>query len=126
MKPPFMTTAVTDPTPEVLFKALADVTRARIALLVTVEGELCVCELVCALDASQPKISRHLAELRNAGLLQDRRQGLWVYYRLHDDLPGWVTQVLLTTLDAHRPWLEGNLHRLQGMGERPVRRATCC
>jgi ArsR family transcriptional regulator len=56
-------------------KAIADPTRARIALLVTREKELCVCELTCALDEIQPKISRHLALLRESGLLADRRSG---------------------------------------------------
>src|SRR5690606_12109290 len=74
-------------TPPALFKALADETRARIVLLITHEQELCVCELTCALNQSQPKISRHLAQLRASGLLADRRQGQWVYYRLHPHLP---------------------------------------
>ena len=51
-------------TPTTVFKCLADETRVRIALLIAREGELCVCELTCALDESQPKISRHLAMLR--------------------------------------------------------------
>jgi ArsR family transcriptional regulator, arsenate/arsenite/antimonite-responsive transcriptional repressor len=121
-----MSGSLATPTPVVVFKALADETRVRLALLIVNEGELCVCELVCALQASQPKISRHLAELRNAGLLQDRRQGLWVYYRLHDALPGWVKQILLTTLEARRDWLSDDLERLQAMGDRPVRRVSCC
>lgn len=113
-------------TPTLVFKALADETRARLALLIASEEELCVCELVCAIEASQPKISRHLAELRNTGLLQDRRQGTWVYYRLHDALPAWVRQILLTTLQAQKDWLQTDLHRLETMGDRPVRRASCC
>ncbi len=68
-------------TPPEVFKSLSDETRARATLLITSLGELCACELVCALDDSQPKISRHLAQLRSCGLLLDRRQGQWVYYR---------------------------------------------
>ena len=104
-------------------KAIADPTRARIALLVTREKELCVCELTCALDEIQPKISRHLALLRESGLLTDRRQGQWVYYRLHPELPAWVTKILKTLLDANKEWLEENHLRLCEMEDRPNR---CC
>jgi len=112
--------------PPDLFKCLADPTRARATLLIAQEGELCVCELVCALGDSQPKISRHLAQLRAAGLLLDRRQGQWVYYRLHPQLPQWALEILRTTLAANRPWLTPISQRLAGMGERPVRAASCC
>lgn len=71
------------PSPAEVFKCLADETRVRATLLIVDQGELCVCELMCALADSQPKISRHLAQLRSAGLLLDRRQGQWVYYRLN-------------------------------------------
>lgn len=64
-------------TPTTVFKCLADDTRVRTMMLITREGELCVCELTCALNESQPKISRHLAQLRTCGLLSDRRQGQW-------------------------------------------------
>lgn len=110
-------------TPDSLCKTLADPTRARIALLVAREKELCVCELTCALDEIQPKISRHLALLREAGLLADRRQGQWVYYRLHPELPGWVTTNLTTMLDANQEWLAENYQRLCAMEDRPNR---CC
>ncbi len=112
-----------DFTPDLLCKTLADETRARIALLVTREKELCVCELTCALGVSQPKISRHLALLRESGLLADRRQGQWVYYRLHPDLPDWVIAILKTLLDAHSAWLEKNHQRLCCMQGRP---SLCC
>ncbi len=82
---------------DTLFRALADTTRLRSLLLLQREGELCVCELTHALGESQPKISRHLAQLREAGLVDDRRQGLWVYYRLHPELPAWATEVLAAT-----------------------------
>jgi ArsR family transcriptional regulator len=110
-------------TPDLLCKTLADATRARIALLVAREKELCVCELTCALDEIQPKISRHLALLRESGLLADRRQGQWVYYRLHPELPAWVTKTLKTMLDANAEWLQENHQRLCGMVDRPKR---CC
>ena len=104
-------------------KSLADETRARIALLITREKELCVCELTCALDEIQPKISRHLALLRENGLLTDRRQGQWVYYRLHPELPSWVTKILKTMLDANQEWLAEHHLRLCAMEDRPNR---CC
>ena len=113
-------------TPTILFKALADETRARLMLLIAREDELCVCEMTCALDESQPKISRHLAQLRACGLLADRRQGQWVHYRLHPDLPDWVRGVLNTALDANQDWLTGDVTRLDAMGGRPERAATCC
>ena len=64
-----------------LFKALGDETRLRIVALLS-HGELCVCHLEAALGLSQPRISRHLASLRAAGVVEDRREGTWVYYRL--------------------------------------------
>nr|WP_067297977.1 metalloregulator ArsR/SmtB family transcription factor [Marinobacterium profundum] len=104
-------------TPTQVFKCLADETRARMLLLIQREQELCVCELICALDESQPKISRHLAQLRKCGLLQDRRQGQWIYYRLHPELAAWVREVLATTLAANQSWLEVSQQRLDGMGK---------
>lgn len=64
-----------------LFKALGDETRLRIVALLS-HGELCVCHLEEALQLSQPKVSRHLATLRAAGVVEHRREGTWVYYRL--------------------------------------------
>jgi ArsR family transcriptional regulator, arsenate/arsenite/antimonite-responsive transcriptional repressor len=64
-----------------LFKALSDETRLRIVALLA-HGELCVCHLEEALRLSQPKVSRHLGTLRAAGVVEDRRDGTWVYYRL--------------------------------------------
>lgn len=66
---------------EGLFKALADATRLRIlGLLLT--GEVCVCDIHESLKISQPKASRHLAYLRRSGLVEARRDGLWIRYRL--------------------------------------------
>ncbi len=66
---------------ETLLKALADGTRLRILGLLTT-GEVCVCHIHESLKISQPKVSRHLAYLRRAGLVFTRRDGLWVHYRL--------------------------------------------
>ena len=66
---------------ERMFQALGDATRLRIlGLLLT--GEVCVCDIHESLKLSQPKVSRHLAYLRKAGLVETRRDGLWVHYRL--------------------------------------------
>lgn len=111
--------------PAEVFKCLADETRARIALLVTLEQELCVCELTSALQLAQPKISRHLALLRGCGLLEDRRNGQWVYYRLHPQLPEWVTGILKQTLDSNAEWLREDVERLWQMRERPGRKPAC-
>jgi ArsR family transcriptional regulator len=64
------------------FKALSDPVRLRLVLLLARGGEMCVCKLVEALDEPQFKISRHLGILRSAGLVEARRQGTWMYYRL--------------------------------------------
>lgn len=77
-----------------LFKNLADETRLGIVLLLKARGELCVCDLCTALAQSQPKISRHLAMLRESGLLLDRKQGKWVHYRLSPQMPPWAAQVI--------------------------------
>jgi len=69
-----------------LFQALADPTRLRLLSLLSQTGEICVCELVDALQIPQYNISRHLQVLLHAGLLQDRRLGRWVYYRIAEDL----------------------------------------
>jgi ArsR family transcriptional regulator, arsenate/arsenite/antimonite-responsive transcriptional repressor len=110
-------------TPELFCKALADSTRARIVLLVLKEKELCVCELSCALAESQPKISRHLALLREANMLADRRQGQWIYYTLHPELAPWIKKSLKLMLDANPEWLAENTQRLINMQDRP---ASCC
>ena len=68
---------------ETLFKALADRTRLRILGLLS-NGEICVCHIHESLGIPQPMASRHLAYLRRAGLVETRRDGLWVHYRLAD------------------------------------------
>lgn len=66
---------------EMLFKALADRTRLRLISLIG-DSEVCVCFFVAILKTSQPKISRHLAYLRRAGVVAARREGKWMHYRL--------------------------------------------
>ena len=69
------------PTSVQLWRALADETRLRVLNLLS-RGELCVCEITRILEIGQSKASRHLARLRNAGLVIDRREGAWMYYSL--------------------------------------------
>jgi ArsR family transcriptional regulator len=64
-----------------MFRAFSDRTRLRILHLL-LPGELCVCDIVDALDLAQPKVSRHLAYLRRTRLVLARKEGLWNYYRL--------------------------------------------
>lgn len=76
------------------FKCLSDQTRLDILRLVVAKNSICVCELTEQLELSQPKISRHLALLRNLSILLDERKGQWVYYSLNPDLPEWAMSVL--------------------------------
>ncbi|MFO8026005.1 metalloregulator ArsR/SmtB family transcription factor [Thiohalophilus sp.] len=111
---------------ESFYAALAHPLRLRALLLLQQEGELCVCELTHALGVSQPMISRHLAQLRQSGVVGDRRQGLWVYYRLHEALPAWASQVLAATADgvADQSPYDDDRQALAGMVDRPGN--ACC
>ncbi len=67
-----------------LFKALADPTRIRLATLLALNGETCVCMLAQATGEADFKVSRHLAVLRSAGIVEARREGTWMHYKLAD------------------------------------------
>ncbi len=84
---------------ERLFRALADSTRLRLINLMA-EQEICVCYFVEVIDAPQPKISRHLAYLRKAGIVAARREGKWMHYRLVTPTDPHAAAVLRTTLDS--------------------------
>ena len=112
--------------PVQFFKCLADDTRLRCLLLIYKEEELCVCELMEAIEESQPKISRHLAQLKKCGLLTDRRQGQWIYYRIHPELAEWAKLIINQTLSATPEYIEHNVSNLNRMGDRPVRTQSCC
>jgi len=112
--------------PESLFAALANRIRLRCLVLLTAHDELCVCELTHATGAAQPTVSRHLAQLREAGLVSDRREGLWIYYRIHPQLPEWVLRVLEQTANGigeTEPFILDR-ERLSQMPNRPG--AACC
>lgn len=82
-----------------LFKALADPTRLRLIHLIA-EQEVCVCYFVEVLQAPQPKISRHLAYLRKAGIVAARREGKWIHYKLAIPSDPHAAAILRATLDS--------------------------
>jgi ArsR family transcriptional regulator len=86
--------------PSPLFRALSDPTRLRCLSLLVKHEELCVCELTHALGLPQPKVSHHLAALRKAELVSDRKEGLWIYYRINQVIPQWVGEVIRTTTEG--------------------------
>lgn len=108
------------------FKNLADETRLKIILLVWQEEELCVCELTQALILSQPKISRHIAQLRREHILQDRREGKWVFYRLSPTLANWQLDIIKASAETSSKELAVCLELLGAMGQRPQRKSACC
>ncbi|MFV0295414.1 MAG: ArsR/SmtB family transcription factor [Hyphomicrobiaceae bacterium] len=110
-----------------IFAALADPIRLRCLALIAGEGELCVCELVAALDMPQPKISRHLAVMRDAGLLRDRRDAQWVLYSIEPALAPSLKAVLdaAVSLVANERQAKKDLVRL-AKASRPERVRTGC
>ncbi len=105
---------------ETVFKALGDATRLRILGLL-LAGEICVCDIHESLKIPQSKTSRHLAYLRRAGLVETRRQGLWIHYRLGT----LADPVLAAIMDAvhhalsHTDTVRRDAQRLQ-------KRTGCC
>jgi len=101
-----------------LFRALADSTRLRLMNLIAGQ-ELCVCYFVQVIDVPQPKISRHLAYLRRAGIVAARREGKWMHYRLATPADPHTAAILKTTLASFRynKEMQRDLQRL---------RHSCC
>jgi ArsR family transcriptional regulator len=100
-----------------IFKALSEETRLRIIKLLE-HGELCVCDIVAALDMVQPKVSFHLAALKEASLIKDRKQGKWTHYRLDDSdllrrflILSVIERIPADTVAADRKRLEAFLHQ---------------
>jgi ArsR family transcriptional regulator, arsenate/arsenite/antimonite-responsive transcriptional repressor len=87
-----------------LFRALADETRLQMMYLIRQHRELCVCDLENVLDIGQSKASRHLRYLLHAGLVEDRREAVWIYYRIAEDLG----PAQLAVLDAVPKLLDTN------------------
>lgn len=78
-----------------LMKALADPTRlTMIASLWKAEGPICICDFTAGMDLSQPTISHHMARLKDAGLVDSEKRGVWIYYRLSDKLDATTRKVL--------------------------------
>ena len=112
-------------TEQLFFDVLSDETRRRLLALLLRQGELCVCELFQALDMAQPKVSRHLGVMREAGVLSLRREGTWVFYQVHPQLPLWAYRVLEALVQgaAMAQVCQGDVQRLEAMSNRPIR---CC
>jgi ArsR family transcriptional regulator len=103
---------------EKLMQALADSTRLRLLSMMR-EQEICVCFLTAVLDAPQPTISRHLAYLRAKGLVEARREGKWMHYRLIPPGEKSLSQALQQVLDAaaEDPQVQSDRKKLK---------AACC
>jgi ArsR family transcriptional regulator len=82
------------------FKSLADETRLRLILLLQGRAELCVCDLMHALDMPQSTVSRHLAYLKKNGWLDDRRGGVWMYYSLKRNLEPFLQAQLVLVISS--------------------------
>jgi ArsR family transcriptional regulator len=102
---------------EALFKACADQTRLRILNMLASEGEVCVCHFVDVLQTNQPKVSRHLAYLKRVGLVADRKEGLWVHYRLATPLAEHAGRVLecLNSCCAEVPEMQHDVMSLRSV-----------
>jgi len=98
---------------DVLFRALADPTRLRLLNLIA-DREICVCYFVGILRISQPKVSRHLAYLRRAGIVAARREGRWMHYRLVVPSDLVIAGILRATIESlkNRPEMQRDLTRL--------------
>jgi len=106
---------------QAIFDVMSDPTRRRILGLLATEGELCVCEMTAALDDIQPKVSRHLSVIREAGLVRARREGTWMFYRIEHHLPAWQRDMIDAVCDGAVPELSEDRARLRQMNGRPAR-----
>jgi len=111
---------------DTFFSVLSHPMRLRSLVLIQQTDELCVCELTHVLGLAQPVISRHLAQLKQAGLLVSRRQGLWIYYHVNTDLPEWMSKLIEVTtsgITSTSPYID-DLETLTSMSDRPNQ--SCC
>jgi ArsR family transcriptional regulator len=105
------------------FKILADETRLRCLALIYENHELCVCELIYALDLPQSKISRHLALIKLNKLISDRREGQWVLYSINSDISKFKKNIIKTSINELikvSPFKEDR-SRLLKMENRPLK-----
>jgi len=96
-------------TPLNLINALADDTRLRLTYLIFRHGEICVCDLVSALDTAQPKVSKHLGNLRSKEVIKGRREGQWIHYRINPEIPHWagsIIEALMLGCESRSPYQE--------------------
>jgi ArsR family transcriptional regulator len=110
---------------DILIQALSDRTRLRALVLLRNEGALCVCELMAALNVSQPKMSRHLAAMRALDVVEDCRVANRVFYRIDPNLPDWARGAIdhLAESVTASPEFGGIAERLRKMPNRPPQRA---
>lgn len=109
------------------FKVLSDEARLKMIWLLLHHHELCVCDLMAALEITQSKTSRHLAALRHAGLVKDRRLGAWSYYALKplkEDLKITVLKVLKSKL-SQRPGAQAANQKLEAWLKKKHRHGDC-
>jgi len=108
-------------------KLFSDETRLRCINLIHQNNSLCVCELTYALELSQPKISRHLASLRQFGLINDKRVGQWVYYSINPKIEKDKSVILNSiALSFEKTQIATNdKKRLENMKNRPES-LNCC
>jgi ArsR family transcriptional regulator, arsenate/arsenite/antimonite-responsive transcriptional repressor len=109
----FVSKAENNPSLDLLFRALADPTRLRLLNLIA-DREICVCYFVEILRISQPKVSRHLAYLRRAGIVASRREGKWMHYRLVTPKDRAAASILQETLKhlKRKPEMRRDISRL--------------
>jgi ArsR family transcriptional regulator len=100
----------------VFLKVLADPTRLKLLKLILHE-ELCVCEIQVLLQISQPAVSQHVAKLKTAGLVKERRAGMWTYYRGD-------AERIASALQAFTSFLEGDPAAIPAMADEVERRST--
>jgi ArsR family transcriptional regulator, arsenate/arsenite/antimonite-responsive transcriptional repressor len=107
-----------------VFKALSDETRLRIIKLLE-PGELCVCDIVAALDLVQPKVSFHLNALKDAGLVKSRKEGKWIHYRL-DDSDAFKRFLILAVLErVPKSSVAEDTARLKKWLQQKTRKSCC-
>jgi ArsR family transcriptional regulator len=110
-----------------LFQSLADPTRLRLLSLLMQAGEVCVCELADALELPQYNISRHLQVLVQAGLLEDRRLGKWVYYRVIGDPKPYQRSLLRAVEQLHEEREDFRQDEIRAARRLKLRRnGLCC
>ncbi|VVH58519.1 Arsenical resistance operon repressor [uncultured Gammaproteobacteria bacterium] len=104
------------------FKVLSDETRLRCLTLIYENRELCVCELIHALDLPQSKISRHLSLVKLNKLIIDRREGQWVLYSVHPDISTFKDNIIKASITElmNTPPFKEDRSRLHKMTNRPL------